>query len=101
MQNKNAEMRVVIPGFRTVEAGGSAGKFVVYVIHVIEGSCEVRLERRYSDFHQLHKQLKRLYNNLAVPEFPPKKIRNLSQKVIEQRRVALQVSFFVSSRCNS
>ena len=43
-----------------------------------------RVERRYSAFHNLNKQCKKL--GLITPEFPPKRIRNTSAKVLESRR---------------
>ena len=47
-----------------------------------------RVERRYSAFHSLNKQAKKL--GLVTPEFPPKRIRNTSAKVLESRRKGLE-----------
>ncbi|WAQ98827.1 SNX24-like protein [Mya arenaria] len=44
--------------------------------------------RRYSEFEELHKQLKKVVD---TPEFPPKKVLKFSHKVVEQRRVALEL----------
>ncbi|WAR11112.1 SNX24-like protein [Mya arenaria] len=43
---------------------------------------------RYSEFEELHKQLKKVVD---TPEFPPKKVLKFSHKVVEQRRVALEL----------
>lgn len=48
-----------------------------------------RVERRYSAFHSLNKQCKKSgIQHLA--EFPPKRIRNTSAKVLESRRKGLE-----------
>ncbi|CAL1269540.1 unnamed protein product [Larinioides sclopetarius] len=76
----------LIPGFRQVQ--GNHGKhFTVFQIEVYSsGKCH-KIERRYRAFHSLHKQLKHILN---APEFPPKKVRNLNPKVLEQRRRGLE-----------
>ena len=55
-----------------------------------------RVERRYSAFHSLNKQAKKL--GLVTPEFPPKRIRNTSAKVLESRRKGLEHFIQVSVR---
>ncbi|KAG8187775.1 hypothetical protein JTE90_018774 [Oedothorax gibbosus] len=77
---------VLIPSFHQVQ--GNHGKhFTVFLIEVyVSGKC-TKLERRYRAFHSLYKQLKHLQN---APEFPPKKVRNLNPKVLEQRRKGLE-----------
>lgn len=75
-----------IPGYRQVQ--GNHGKhYTVFQIEVfLSGKCH-KIERRYRAFHNLHKQLKNL---IHTPEFPPKRVRNLNPKVLEQRRKALE-----------
>ena len=48
-----------------------------------------RLERRYSAFHSLNKQAKKLGLG-PLSEFPPKRIRHTSAKVLESRRKGLE-----------
>ncbi|KFM63732.1 Sorting nexin-24, partial [Stegodyphus mimosarum] len=76
----------LIPSFRQVQ--GNHGKhYTVFEIEVYaSGKCH-KVERRYRAFHSLHKQLKHIIN---APEFPPKKVRNLNPKVLEQRRKGLE-----------
>jgi len=51
-----------------------------------------RVERRYSAFHSLNKECKRQYQGPGhrLAEFPPKRIRNTSAKVLESRRTGLE-----------
>ena len=51
-----------------------------------------RVERRYSAFHSLNKECKRQYHGQShrIAEFPPKRIRNTSAKVLESRRTGLE-----------
>ncbi|XP_008137360.1 sorting nexin-22 [Eptesicus fuscus] len=43
--------------------------------------------RRYSEFHALHKRIKKLYK---VPEFPSKRLPNWRTRGLEQRRQGLE-----------
>ncbi|XP_036295285.1 sorting nexin-22 isoform X1 [Pipistrellus kuhlii] len=43
--------------------------------------------RRYSEFHALHKRIKKLYK---VPEFPSKRLPNWRSRGLEQRRQGLE-----------
>ncbi|XP_054715781.1 sorting nexin-24-like [Uloborus diversus] len=76
----------LIPSYRQVQ--GNHGKhYTVFQIEVYSsGKCHT-IERRYRAFHSLHKQLKHI---LIAPDFPPKKVRNLNPKVLEQRRKGLE-----------
>lgn len=48
--------------------------------------------KRYRDFHQLHKKLKKQYFQIKVLDFPPKKkIGNLDFDFVEERRQRLQI----------
>lgn len=56
--------------------------------HVLLGQGRFfRLEKRYSAFLALHNELRKHY---STPEFPPKKLRNTSQKVLGIRRQQLE-----------
>ncbi|XP_060271660.1 sorting nexin-24 isoform X3 [Ovis aries] len=45
------------------------------------------VEKRYSEFHALHKKLKKC---IKTPEIPSKHVRNWVPKVLEQRRQGLE-----------
>ncbi|KAM7159336.1 sorting nexin-22 isoform 1-T1 [Molossus nigricans] len=45
------------------------------------------VQRRYSEFHALHKRIKKLYK---VPEFPSKRLPNWRTRGLEQRRQGLE-----------
>lgn len=72
--------------------------YTVYVVDVYHNGKSHTIQRRYRDFHKLHTELRKLStqanrNNSIKPsnvEFPPKKLRNLSHKLIEQRKDALE-----------
>jgi len=64
------------------------GRYTVYCIELyLSGKCH-KVDRRYSEFHELHRQLKKYFDDL--PNLPPKKVRNQNQKLIEQRRTSLE-----------
>ncbi|KAI8478674.1 Sorting nexin-24 [Branchiostoma belcheri] len=60
---------------------------VVFVIEVCAAGRRHTLEKRYSELHTLHRELKKTY---LTPEFPPKRVRNWNPKVLEQRRRGLE-----------
>jgi len=72
----------------------------VYQVEVTTQSGRYfRVERRYSAFHSLNKECKkqgvyqRYYSQSRggqIAEFPPKRIRNTSAKVLESRRTGLE-----------
>ncbi|XP_060564404.1 sorting nexin-24-like [Ruditapes philippinarum] len=78
-------IRVSIPSYQKVEGNGDS--YTAYRVDVFQsGSCHT-LQKRYSEFEELHKQLKKL---IETPEFPPKKVLKFNQKIVEQRRVLLE-----------
>ena len=84
-------LRVWIGGWRHVEHLDPAKSHTVYQVEVTNKQTGnyYRVERRYSAFHSLNKQCKKSgYQHLA--EFPPKRIRNTSAKVLESRRKGLE-----------
>ncbi|NP_001085819.1 sorting nexin 22 L homeolog [Xenopus laevis] len=59
----------------------------VFRVDVLFNGRRHTLERRYSEFHALHKLLKK---TCKVPDFPPKRVPNWMSKVQEQRRQGLE-----------
>jgi hypothetical protein len=45
------------------------------------------LEKRYSEFYNLHQTLAK--RKKYLPKFPPKKLKNMKDQVIEERKEAL------------
>ncbi|XP_033121788.1 sorting nexin-24-like [Anneissia japonica] len=79
-------IHVTVPSFRQVSEDDEK-PYTVYQINVLVGGRTHILEKRYREFHALHKQLKK---TIETPEFPPKKVRQLSNKGLEQRRTLLE-----------
>ena len=69
------------------------GLTVVLAVYQVEVTTQTghyyRVERRYSAFHSLNKQCKKLGLG-PTADFPPKRIRNTSAKVLESRRKGLE-----------
>ncbi|CAL1543888.1 unnamed protein product [Lymnaea stagnalis] len=81
-------IRVNIPSFRKVKEGDDV--YTAFSVDVwIAGRHHV-IEKRYSEFEELHKQLKKI---IKTPEFPPKKVLKWNTKVLEQRRLGLDTYF--------
>ncbi|XP_061432249.1 sorting nexin-24 isoform X2 [Lethenteron reissneri] len=68
-------------------ASSSSSPYTVFKVEVTMNGRKHFLEKRYSEFHALHKQLKKV---IKTPEFPPKHVRNWVPKVLEQRRQGLE-----------
>ncbi|KAK3602352.1 hypothetical protein CHS0354_013346 [Potamilus streckersoni] len=79
-------IRVSVPSYRKVEEGNDS--YTVFKIDVFHSGRFHSIERRYSEFEDLHKQLKKM---ITAAEFPPKKVLKWSPKVLEQRRQGLQL----------
>ena len=62
--------------------------YTVYNIELYLSSRCHKIDRRYSEFHELHRVLKKSFQ--FVPSLPPKKVNNLNKKLIEQRRTSLE-----------
>ncbi|XP_019388688.1 PREDICTED: sorting nexin-22 [Crocodylus porosus] len=60
----------------------------VFKVEVLYNGRKHTVEKRYSEFHALHKRIKKL---CKVPDFPPKRVPNWMTKVLEQRRQGLEV----------
>ncbi|XP_006811683.1 sorting nexin-24-like [Saccoglossus kowalevskii] len=59
-----------------------------YRVNVTISGRTHTVDKRYSECHALHKQLKK---TISTPEFPPKRVRNWGSKVLEQRRQGLEI----------
>ncbi|XP_075064316.1 sorting nexin-22 isoform X2 [Mixophyes fleayi] len=59
----------------------------VFRVDVLFNGRRHTLDRRYSEFHALHKLLRKV---CKVPDFPPKRVPNWMSKVREQRRQGLE-----------
>jgi len=69
--------------------------YAVYIVHVCrttsDGSKNWTVVRRYSDFHDLHMQLREKYPSLTWLSLPSKKtFGNMDQEFIEKRKDALE-----------
>ncbi|XP_046761254.1 sorting nexin-24 isoform X2 [Gallus gallus] len=60
----------------------------VFKIEVLMSGRKHFVEKRYSEFHALHKKLKKC---IRTPEIPSKHVRNWVPKVLEQRRQGLEL----------
>ncbi|XP_001363633.2 sorting nexin-24 isoform X2 [Monodelphis domestica] len=79
-------MEVYIPSFRYEESDLERG-YTVFKIEVLMSGRKHFVEKRYSEFHALHKKLKKC---IKTPEIPSKHVRNWVPKVLEQRRQGLE-----------
>ncbi|XP_037689658.1 sorting nexin-22 [Choloepus didactylus] len=60
---------------------------MVFRVEVLCGGRRHTVPRRYSEFHALHKRIKKLYK---VPDFPSKRLPNWRTRGLEQRRQSLE-----------
>ncbi|XP_017654500.1 sorting nexin-22 isoform X2 [Nannospalax galili] len=60
---------------------------MVFQVEVLCCGRRHTVSRRYSEFHALHKRIKKLYK---VPDFPSKRLPNWRTKGLEQRRQGLE-----------
>ncbi|XP_055478941.1 sorting nexin-24 isoform X2 [Psammomys obesus] len=79
-------MEVYIPSFRHEDSDLERG-YTVFKIEVLMNGRKHFVEKRYSEFHALHKKLKKC---IKTPEIPSKHVRNWVPKVLEQRRQGLE-----------
>uniref|UniRef100_A0A3P9P1P6 Sorting nexin 24 n=1 Tax=Poecilia reticulata TaxID=8081 RepID=A0A3P9P1P6_POERE len=80
-------IRLSIPSFRSENSSAEKG-FTVFKIDVLVKGRLHSVEKRYSEFHALHKMLKK---SIKPPEIPSKHVRNWVPKVLEQRRHGLEL----------
>ncbi|EDV26848.1 uncharacterized protein TRIADDRAFT_54174 [Trichoplax adhaerens] len=62
---------------------------VAYAIEIVEGTALQIIEKRYSEFLDLHKSLKDVCRNL--PKFPKRTLMKNNPKVVETRRKLLEI----------
>nr|XP_022316241.1 sorting nexin-29-like [Crassostrea virginica] len=71
--------------------GASSDAHHVYQIYVRIKDEEWNVYKRFSQFHQIHNQLKKIYPKIGKFEFPPKKtLGKKDAKVVENRRRTFQ-----------
>lgn len=75
---------IYISRYRLVE---DAKSHYVYTVEVVNDGEHHSIEKRYSAFHALHRELRK---NFTTPTFPPKRVRCSQPKVLEQRRQGLE-----------
>lgn len=80
-------MEVLIPSFRYEESDLEPKGYTVFKIEVLVSGRKHFVEKRYSEFHALHKKLKKF---IRTPEIPSKHVRNWVPKVLDQRRQGLE-----------
>ena len=81
-----AAMHFSIP--ETEELGDCRAKsYTGYCLH-INGVYHAMV--RYRQLHTLHDQLRREFSASTLPAFPPKKLFNLTEKEVEERRLMLE-----------
>ncbi|XP_029509584.1 sorting nexin-24-like isoform X2 [Oncorhynchus nerka] len=80
-------VRISIPSFRSEDNPMEKG-YTVFKIEVLMNGRQHTVEKRYSEFHNLHKILKK---SIKLPEIPSKHVRNWVPKVLEQRRHGLEL----------
>lgn len=78
---------VSVPSFRSENNSMERG-YTVFKIEVLINGRQHSVEKRYSEFHTLHKMLKK---SIKPPEIPSKHVRNWVPKVLEQRRHGLEL----------
>uniref|UniRef100_A0A8D8UB67 Sorting nexin-24 n=1 Tax=Cacopsylla melanoneura TaxID=428564 RepID=A0A8D8UB67_9HEMI len=76
---------VSISGYKLINCDKA---YYVYVIHVRMFQQHYIVEKRYSELHRWHSEIK---TKFATPSFPPKKIRHNQHKVLENRRHLLEL----------
>ncbi|XP_007228866.2 sorting nexin-24 [Astyanax mexicanus] len=81
------QISVSIPSFRSEDTAAERG-YTVFKIEVLMSGRQHMVEKRYSEFHALHKMLKKI---IKPPEIPSKHVRNWVPKVLEQRRHGLEL----------
>uniref|UniRef100_A0A0A9WFX1 Sorting nexin-24 n=1 Tax=Lygus hesperus TaxID=30085 RepID=A0A0A9WFX1_LYGHE len=77
---------VFIPSYRLVDLPKPHYVYLIKILSRETGQQDL-VERRYSAFHALHRELRKHFN---TPPFPPKRIRCTQERVLEQRRKELE-----------
>jgi hypothetical protein len=89
------DLQINIPSFHQVGSGRSA--FTIYTIELRVGDWEHSVEKRYSDFSELHRVMKLMSRVVSdkLPPFPGQKLfknffGSLSETDLQDRRAALE-----------
>lgn len=82
-------VQILIPSSAQKQCKNGRNVYTVYNIEIYLSSRCHRIDRRYSEFHELHRVLKKSFQ-FVLPSLPPKKVNNLNKKLIEQRRTSLE-----------
>ncbi|NXL59913.1 SNX22 protein, partial [Chordeiles acutipennis] len=86
---------VSIPAAEPQAAASSPDKaHTVFRVEVLCNGRRHTVVKRYSEFHALHKRIKK---TCKVPDFPPRRVPNWMPKVLEQRRQGLEL--YIRVRC--
>lgn len=74
-----------------LKKGNDGVIFAVYCIHVsLKSGVKWLVEKRYTQFRELRKEIKRVWPNLAQLEFPKKRYMfNLSRSALKHRQAVL------------
>ncbi|KAK1157937.1 sorting nexin-24-like [Acipenser oxyrinchus oxyrinchus] len=80
-------IEVFIPSLENSAVEGSGKTRTVFRVEVLFNGRKHFVSKRYSEFHALHKKLKKI---LHTPDFPSKRNPNLRQKPSHQRRQELE-----------
>mmetsp|Transcript_13954 Transcript_13954/g.20314 ORF Transcript_13954/g.20314 Transcript_13954/m.20314 type:complete len:156 (-) Transcript_13954:81-548(-) len=72
--------------------GGMTGKFVAYVIKVVNGDRTWNLEKRYSQFEDLDAVMRSKFWYMSVPKLPTKKMFfNFDNEFVGKRQKELEI----------
>lgn len=81
-------LHVTVPTYKQVSTEDGR-PFTMYQVHVhVSGRTHI-VDKRYREFHSMHKQIKKSLG-IDTPDFPPKKMWQLSTRGIEHRRMGLE-----------
>ncbi|XP_012557246.1 sorting nexin-24 isoform X1 [Hydra vulgaris] len=83
----SSKMRIVIPKYQS--AFSSEASYTVYCVEVIHNGKVINLQKRYSEFYDLHKKLQKVLNIKFA--FPPKRVLNKDKNLLEMRREMLEL----------
>ena len=85
-------IKAFIKGWKKLHSDSdSKPGYTVYLVEVNNnGRCQT-ITRRYSEFDELYKHLRKIAPPSELPEFPGKHLLNRSSRLIEQRRLALDL----------
>ncbi|XP_053221882.1 sorting nexin-22 [Podarcis raffonei] len=95
------QLQVAVPsvGLQLSEGDQSPEKArTVFKVEILWNGRKHCIEKRYSEFHALHKRIKK---RCRVPDFPPRRVPNWMTKVLEQRRQGLEAYLQGILLCNT